>query len=91
MVVKVSFVIDRSDLNLEREFFSKDKNNYETVVKIEEISVLGFLTNNSFGTKSSRDKYYNFDKIDDGKMFRDDDIIHMLNDKKKKYAAECHR
>jgi len=91
MVVKVSFVIDRSDLNLEREFFSKDKNNYETVVKIEEISVIGFLTNNSFGTKSSRDKYYNFDKIDDGKMFRDDDIIHMLNDKKKKYAAECHR
>jgi hypothetical protein len=90
MVIKVSFVIDREDLNLDREFFDKKKTSYSTSVKIEEVSIIGFLSNHSFGKKSARDKFYDFNKITDGRMFKEHDIIKMLNAKKLANQKEQH-
>jgi hypothetical protein len=90
MVLRVSFVIEKKDINLDREFFAKSKNTYETSVKIEEIFTLGFMTNHSFGEKTSRDKFYDFDGVSDGRMFSQKDIIKMLNKKRRDYEKECH-
>jgi hypothetical protein len=82
LIVKVSFYVNKNDCNLDREFFNKDKKNIETCVQIEEVFVVGFMTNNSFGKKSEREKNYNFDKITDGRMFSQKEIIKQLNNKK---------
>jgi hypothetical protein len=60
LVVKVSFVVDKRDWNLDREFFNKKKNTYETSVKIEDVAIVGFTTKNKFGKVSSREDFYNF-------------------------------
>lgn len=88
MLVKVNFQIDKQDINLDREFFDKEKNSYETLVKIEEIFVMGFLTKQSFGKQSVKNDYYNFDNITDGKMFSSEQIIKELNNKRKQYELE---
>lgn len=90
MVVRVSFVVDKKDLNLDREFFDKAKQTYETAVKIEEIFTIGFMTNNSFGEKTSREKFYDFGGVSDGRMFSQKDIVKMLNKKRREYEKECH-
>jgi len=90
MVVKVSFVVDKNDLNLDREFFDKRKNTYETSVSIEEISIVGFMITEGYGdqTALSRDKFYDYDKIDDGRMFNQKEIIKQLNKKRRQYEKE---
>lgn len=88
MLVRVSFVVEKRDLNLDREFFSK-KNSYETSVKIEEIFIIGFLTKQNTKVKTKREKFYKFDTISDGRMFSRKDIIKELNKKRKEYEKEC--
>lgn len=85
MIVKVSFVVDNSDINLDREFFEKGKNGYETSVIIEEISVVGYLIRQGFGnaTKTTRQKMTQFEGFSDGRMISDKDVIKQLNDKKR--------
>lgn len=95
IIFKVSFVLEKNDVNLDREFFDKKKNTYNTVIHVEEISVIGFLTN-IFNKKSknkcakSREDFYNFDNVTDGKMFKQKDIIKILNQKRRDYENECH-
>ena len=88
LVIQVNFVIDKRDLNLDREFFDKKKDNYETSVQIENVFVLGFMTNSSIGKKSSKEKFYDFGHITDGKMFSQQDIMKVLNQKRKNYEME---
>jgi len=91
MVCKVSFVVMKSDWNLDREFFDKKKNNYNTVVKLENAEIIGYMTHNNFGKKSNKENYYNFDSVDkmtDGQMFSQKDIIKELNKKRKQYDIE---
>lgn len=90
MVLRVSFVLDTSDLNLDREFFDEEKSVYETVVKIEEIFVLGFMTKTSFGKQSSLQDLYNYDGINNTGITRDKDIMEQLMKKKKIYEDECY-
>ena len=90
MIVKVSFVIDRTDCNLDREFFAKNKNNYETKVLIEEIFVVGYLVITDNGNKKSyRENLYEFENISDGRMFNQEEIIKQLNKKRREYELEC--
>jgi hypothetical protein len=89
MVVKVSFHIDKQDHNIERDFFAKGKNSYETLVKIEEVFVDGFLTKTSFGKHSIKAKYYDYGGITDGRMFSQEDIMREINKKRKQYELEC--
>jgi hypothetical protein len=90
MVVKISFVIDNNDVNLDRDFFDKKKNNYETKVNIEDISVVGFLLKNNSGSspRTTRDKFYDVTQISDGKMFSQQDIVKELNKKRVEYQKE---
>ena len=94
LVIKVSFVIDRRDLNLDRDFFSKS-NVYETSVKIEDVSIMGFMTNHDFGKKSNKEKFYdfggiadNFGNINDGRTVSEKQIIKTLNKKRRQYEKE---
>lgn len=87
MVIRVSFVIDRNDLNMDREFFDSEKNFYETVVKIEEIFVVGFLSVTG-KSKGSRHDFYNFESIKNEELIADKDIVLELNKKKKEYMNE---
>lgn len=88
MVIKVNFVVNTDDENLDRDFFNKNKNSHYTTVNIEEISVIGYLTKNNFGERTTKDNFYNFDSITDGKMFSQEEIIKELNKKKAEYAEE---
>lgn len=84
MIVKVSFVIDKSDANLEREFFDKNKNSYETKIVIEEISIIGFLIKTGSGKpKTQRQKFYDYDGFSEGRLISEKDVIEQLNKKRK--------
>jgi hypothetical protein len=88
LVVKINFVVDKNDINMDRDFFSKSKNSFKTTVLIEEISIIGYLTTNDFGERTKQDDFYKFDAITDGRMFSQEQIIKELNRKKSEYAAE---
>jgi len=84
MVLRVSFVVDIKNVNGDRTFFNND-NNSETEVNIEEIFIIGYMTNKSFGSsESKRQDFYNFDSYKGG-LTNDDDIIKELNKKKREY------
>lgn len=88
LVIKVNFVVDKNDVNIDRDFFSSDKGSFATTVIIEEISIIGFLTSNNFGERTRQDDFYQFDAITDGRMFSQEQIIKELNKKKAEYAKE---
>lgn len=89
MSLKVSFQCNKQDYDIERDFFDKGKNTYETLVKIEDIYVEGYLTKSSLGNHSVKAQYHNFDGITDGRMFSQQDILKELNKKRKQYEIEC--
>lgn len=89
ILVKVSFQIDKQDINLDREFFDKDKNNDETLIKVEEVFVVGYLTKHSFGKHSVKSEYYNFSGITNGRIWSQKQIMQELNKKRKQYESEC--
>jgi hypothetical protein len=81
MVIKLSLLLSKNDVNLEREFFDKDKNTFETKIIIQNIFVVGFLLN-EFTNNSIRSDFYNFTTINDGKMIKTTDMIKELNKKR---------
>ena len=90
MLVKVSFVTDKKDVNLDREFFDKDKNEYSTSVIIEEISILGFMITQGFGkggsdkqSATARETLYEFDGFTDGRMISEKEVVKQLNEKRR--------
>lgn len=84
MIIKISFVVDKKDINLDREFFDKTKNSYSTSVIIEEISVVGFLLKEGMGRpQTDREKFYDFDGFSDGRLIPEKEVIRQLNEKKK--------
>jgi len=87
MIVKVNFQIDKQDVNIERTFFENP--NKDTIVKIEDVFVMGFMTKNSFGKQSIKNEYYDFGGITDGRMFSQKEIMKELNKKRKEYNNEC--
>lgn len=82
MVVKTDVIINNRDVDLERDFFKTNNNSYNTNVKIEHISIVGFLTMNNIGSKESRDKFYDYEKIYNGEMFVEHEIIKQNNKNK---------
>lgn len=93
MIVKVSFVIDKNDVDLEREFFDKNKNKFETKIIIEEIATVGFMIKQGSGKpKSQREKFYDYDGFDEGRLISEKDVIRQLNNKRKEIDDNfiCH-
>lgn len=88
MLVKVSFQIDKQNVECDRSFFKKTCD-YETIVKIEEVYIMGYMTTFSFGEKSVKNEYYNFNGVTNGRIFSQNQIMKELNKKRKQYELEC--
>lgn len=87
MIVRVSFVFD--NMIDERKFFDTEEENKNNInVSIEEIFIVGFLTDDSFGAKSKYDDFYNFEGIENECMMDQKEIIKQLNDKYKQRQIE---
>jgi hypothetical protein len=88
MVLKISFVLNNADVNIERNFFEKkdvegkkEKPSTADVI-IEEIFVVGYMSDYGFGLKSPRKDFYKFDSIEkEDDMMAQDDIIRELTNK----------
>ena len=89
MVVKVSFVTDREDMNTDRKFF-KDDMTVDLNVHIEDIFVIGFMTNHSYGSQnvSMRQDFYTFDNVEKDGMMDQEEIIKQLKKKYMQYQIE---
>ncbi len=83
MVIKVSFIMDRNDMNEDRNFFN-DNNTVDLNVHVESIFVVGYMTNHSYGSqnKNVRQDFYTFENIEKNGMMDDAEVIKQL---KKKY------
>lgn len=84
MLVKVSFVLD--NMIDERQFFTdsdKRDNKPTVVVTIEEIFIMGFLTDAKMGAKRKLDDFYNFEGIEKDGMMDQAEILRQLNKKYK--------
>jgi hypothetical protein len=89
MVIKVSFVTDREDMNNDRNFF-KDDMTVDLNVHIEDLFVIGFMTNHSYGSQnvSMRQDFYTFDNVEKDGMMDQDEIIKQLKKKYMQYQIE---
>jgi hypothetical protein len=86
LVIKVSFVLDKRIINEERMFF--EERNTETRVILEEIYILGYMTEKGVGRSNHpRDKFYNFYDLEKDGILDDKEILRQLNKK----LAERHR
>ncbi len=86
IIIKVSFVLDKRIINEDRLFFSERPT--ETKVILEEIFMLGYMTEKGVGrTNDFRDKFYNFNNLDKEGIIKDEEIIKQLNKK----LAERHK
>ncbi len=83
MIVKVSYVLDNIDLNADRNFNKKDLESRDINfnVKIEEIAIIGFLTDHSYGDKTNRTDFYEFVNIEKDEMIDNGLILKALKDK----------
>lgn len=88
MIIKVSFVMNKNDVNIDRNFFSdikdldnlNDPNKDDTLsVIIEEIFIIGFLTNNEINEAGKdRDSFYNFSGLQDNEHISQKTIMKEL-------------
>jgi hypothetical protein len=90
LVIKVSFVLDKRNINEDRLFFNS--NNTETKVILEEIFILGYMTEKGVGRNNHpRDKFYNFYDLEKDGMMDDKAVLKQLNKKLAERHAETQR
>jgi len=90
LVIKVSFVLDKRNINEDRLFFNE--NNTETKVILEEIFILGYMTERGVGRNNHpRDKFYNFYDLEKDGIMDDKAIIKQLNKKLAERHTETQR
>jgi hypothetical protein len=82
MVVKVSFVMDKDDLNADRNFF-KNNSEVDLNVHLESIFIVGYLTDQSYGSKRNYFDFYTFEDIEKDNIMDQHEIFRQL---RKKYA-----
>lgn len=88
MLLKVSIVKDKKDVNLDRDFFDSDKSEFESSIRIEEAFVVGYFYPNSFGEKSVRDKFYDYPNAKIGAM-NDAIMFDSLMKKREQLMNNC--
>jgi len=90
LVIKVSFVLDKRIINQDRMFFNEKPS--ETNVVLEEIFLLGFMTERGIGRSNNlRDKFYNFGNLEKDGIMDDRTIINELNKKLSERHIETQR
>ena len=60
MIVKVSFILDNLDTNADRNLNNKEKE-IDYNARIEEIYIVGFLTDHKYGDPVDRKDFYQFE------------------------------
>jgi hypothetical protein len=90
MVVKVSFLMNRHDLNNDRNFFNDDKT-VDLNINLESVFVVGFMTDHSYGSenKNTRQDFYTFENIEKDGMMDQDEIFKQLKKKYQNYQIEA--
>jgi len=86
IIIKLSIVADNKDINLDRDFFKKGSDTYDSKIVVEELFVVGFMTRKNFGKQSVKENWYNFKGLGDDKEFTHKQIIKKLIKKKKDLA-----
>ena len=87
MIVKVSYVLDNVDMNIDRKF-NKNSVDMDLNVKIEEIYVIGFLTNHQYGDTTNRKDFYEFNNIEKDDMIDPELVLQQLSNKYKQRQIE---
>ena len=82
MVVKISFVMDKDDINNDRNFFKNDAE-VDLNVHLESIFIVGYLTVQSYGSKRNYFDFYSFENIEKDNIMDQNEIFRQL---RKKYA-----
>jgi len=83
MVVKISFVLDSVDLNVDRDFFKNDAP-IDLNVTLDNVSVIGYMSNLSFGVNNERTDFYTFERTEKSDIIDQKEILKQL---KKKYET----
>jgi hypothetical protein len=88
MIIRVSYIMDNVDINAERNF-NKDNVAPEYNIRIEQIYVIGYLTDYRYGdTNTNRKDFYEFVNIEKDDMIDQDLIIKTLKEKYKQLQVE---
>jgi hypothetical protein len=88
MVVKISFVLDSVDLNVDRDFFKNDAP-IDLNVTLDNVSVIGYMSNLSFGVNNERTDFYTFEKTEKSNMLDQKEIFKQLKKKYEQRAIEA--
>lgn len=87
LIIKVSFVMEISDVNENRNFFDSD--NGEREITIEEIFMLGYLTKGERSKKGGNiQDFYNFENMEHQNIIDDKTVLKQLMGKYKERAKE---
>lgn len=87
MIVKVSYIMDNLDTNADRNLNNKDAQ-VDYNVKIEEIAIVGFLTDHQYGDPTNRKDFYEFTNIEKDDMIDQELLLKTLKDKYKQRQIE---
>jgi hypothetical protein len=85
MIVRVSFVVNESGIQLENNFFSAEKVTVTSI--IENVFVVGYLTKSQTGSFKNmeiakiEDQYEDYDQLNQNKMFSKEQILDILKKK----------
>ncbi len=90
MVVRVSYIMDNTDINSDRNFNKKAQDkDVDLNVRIEDISIIGFLTDHKYGDNTDRKDFYEFTNIEKDDMIDQGLLIKTLKDKYKQRQIEA--
>lgn len=87
IITRLSFVKAKRDVNEERQFFNKDSKHQINRVILEEIYIIGFLSEQGMENAKSQDDFYNFSALHKGDMIDRQEIVNELV---KKYKQKNH-
>jgi hypothetical protein len=87
MVLKVSFVMDKDDINNDRDFFKKDEM-IDLNVHIEQTFIVGYLSDQSYGSKRPYTDFYTFENIEKDNILNQEEIFKQLRNKYEQQQIE---
>jgi hypothetical protein len=88
MILKVSYIMDNKDINSDRNFNNKESD-VNLNVRIEEIAVIGFLTDHKYGDPTDRKDFYEFTNIEKDDIIDQELVLKQLQEKYKQRQIEA--
>lgn len=88
MIVRVSFILDNLDVNTDRNFNKTEDIKIDYNSRIEEIYIIGFLTDHKYGDPIDRKDFYEFENIEKDDMIDNELVLKTLKEKYKQRQIE---